>query len=107
WILAIALFSLAGIPPTAGFFGKMFLITSGTVKNNYGIIVFAAFNMVLSLFYYLKIIKTVFIDKNEHPIQKLKINTIERLGLFICLSGIIVAGIISNLYEYIYNLLSF
>ena len=35
WILALALFSLAGIPPTAGFFGKLFLITAGASKGNY------------------------------------------------------------------------
>ena len=40
WVLAVALFSLAGIPPTAGFFGKMFLITAGAAKGNYLLIGF-------------------------------------------------------------------
>ncbi|HLO39242.1 MAG TPA: NADH-quinone oxidoreductase subunit N, partial [Lacibacter sp.] len=55
WVLAIALFSLAGIPPTAGFFGKFFLILAGAGKTNYPLITIAALNMVVSLYYYLRI----------------------------------------------------
>ncbi|HWR33229.1 MAG TPA: NADH-quinone oxidoreductase subunit N, partial [Chitinophagaceae bacterium] len=44
WILTLALFSLAGIPPTAGFFGKLFLITAGAAKANYGFIIAVALN---------------------------------------------------------------
>jgi NADH-quinone oxidoreductase subunit N len=50
WMLAIALFSLAGIPPTAGFFGKLFLLTAGSVKGNFWLILIAGLNMVISLF---------------------------------------------------------
>jgi NADH-quinone oxidoreductase subunit N len=39
WVLAIALFSLAGIPPTAGFFGKFFLLMAGAGRGNYELIV--------------------------------------------------------------------
>jgi NADH-quinone oxidoreductase subunit N len=39
WMMALALFSLAGIPPTAGFFGKMFLLSAGAVKGNYWFII--------------------------------------------------------------------
>ena len=42
WVMALALFSLAGIPPTAGFFGKLFLLTAGAAKANYGSLLFAA-----------------------------------------------------------------
>ena len=57
WVLAISLFSLAGIPPTAGFFGKFFLLMAGAGQGNYLLITIAALNMVISLYYYLKIIK--------------------------------------------------
>ena len=53
WIMALALFSLAGIPPTAGFFGKLFLITAGAAKGSYFLISIAALNMIVSLYYYL------------------------------------------------------
>ena len=47
WVLAIALFSLGGIPPTAGFFGKFFLLLAGAGKGNYLLIIIAALNMVI------------------------------------------------------------
>ena len=72
WVLTISLFSLAGIPPTAGFFGKFFLIMAGAGKGNYLLITIAALNMVISLYYYLKVVKTMFMDANEHPIEKIK-----------------------------------
>ena len=55
----LALFSLAGIPPTAGFFGKLFLLASGASRGEFLFILFAALNMVLSLYYYLKLVKTI------------------------------------------------
>ncbi|HVW62543.1 MAG TPA: NADH-quinone oxidoreductase subunit N, partial [Puia sp.] len=59
WIMALSLFSLAGIPPTAGFFGKFFLLMAGAGKGNYIFIGIAALNMVISLYYYLRVIKAI------------------------------------------------
>ena len=63
WLLAIGLFSLAGVPPTAGFFGKMFLVTAGAAKGNYWLVGIAAANMVVSLYYYLRIVRTIFMEE--------------------------------------------
>lgn len=104
WILAIALFSLAGIPPTAGFFGKFFLILAGAGKNNYPLITIAALNMVVSLYYYLRIIKAMFMDTNETPIEKVEISWAPKLSMAICVAGIVITGIASGVYEYIYSL---
>jgi NADH-quinone oxidoreductase subunit N len=104
WILAIALFSLAGIPPTAGFFGKFFLILAGAGKNNYPLITIAALNMVVSLYYYLRIIKAMFMDANETPIEKVEMTWAPKLSMAICVAGIVITGIVSGAYEYIYSL---
>ena len=104
WILAIALFSLAGIPPTAGFFGKFFLLLAGAGKNNYLLITIAALNMVVSLYYYLRIIKAMFMDANETPIEKVEMSWAPKLSMAICVAGIVITGIISGAYEYIYSL---
>src|SRR5882724_9519685 len=72
WILALSLFSLAGIPPTAGFFGKLFLLTAGAAKGNYWFITIAALNMIVSLYYYLRVIRSVFMDKNNAPVNRIK-----------------------------------
>ena len=104
WVLALALFSLAGIPPTAGFFGKLFLITAGASKGTYWFITIAALNMIVSLYYYLKIVRAMFMDKNEQPIEKIKLNPAAKLGLIICGAGIVLAGILSWVYDYISQL---
>ena len=104
WVLAISLFSLAGIPPTAGFFGKFFLLMSGAGRGNYVLITIAALNMVVSLYYYLKVVKAVFMDANENPVEKLAIPASPKLALFICVAGIVLTGLMSYVYEYIYSL---
>lgn len=106
WVMAIALFSLAGIPPTAGFFGKFFLLLAGASKANYLLIIIAALNMVISLYYYLRIIKAMFMDANETPLAKVELNWSPKLAMFMCVAGIVVTGIISGAYEYIYSLIN-
>ena len=101
WILALALFSLAGIPPTAGFFGKLFLIKAGAGQANYVFIIIVALNLVVSLFYYLKIVRAVFMDKNEQPIATVQIASSTKLGLIICAAGIVFSGLIGWIYDYI------
>jgi NADH-quinone oxidoreductase subunit N len=101
WIMALALFSLAGIPPTAGFFGKLFLITAGASKGNYFFITVAALNLVISLYYYLRVIRAIFMDKNEQPIEKIYLNPSVKLGMIICAAGIIMVGLLSWIYDYI------
>jgi NADH-quinone oxidoreductase subunit N len=107
WVLAIALFSLAGVPPTAGFFGKFFLIMSGAERGNYVWIIFAALNMTISFYYYLRVVKAIFMDQNEYPIPKIIVPALPRLAMVICLLGIICTGFLSWIYDAIYNLCNF
>jgi NADH-quinone oxidoreductase subunit N len=104
WILTISLFSLAGIPPTAGFFGKFFLLMAGAGQGNYLLITIAALNMILSLYYYLKVVRALFMDANENPIEKIRIPASPKLALFICVTGIILTGLMSYIYEYIFSI---
>jgi NADH-quinone oxidoreductase subunit N len=104
WVLAISLFSLAGIPPTAGFFGKFFLLMAGMGHGNYVLITIAALNMIVSLYYYLRVVKAMFMDTNEKPIEKILIPFFPKLALFICLAGIVLTGLLSVVYDYIYSL---
>ncbi|MDB5192147.1 MAG: dehydrogenase subunit [Segetibacter sp.] len=104
WVLTIALFSLAGVPPTAGFFGKFFLLMSGAGKGNYILITIAALNMIISFYYYLRIVKAIFMDANEHPIEKLFIPTYPKMAMYICVGGIVFTGLLSYVYEFIQSL---
>jgi NADH-quinone oxidoreductase subunit N len=106
WVMALSLFSLAGIPPTAGFFGKMFLVTAGAGKGNYILVSIAALNMVVSLYYYLRVVKAIFVDKNEEPIARIKGSMSVNIALAICVLGVLGAGIASGSFEYIYSLVT-
>lgn len=104
WVLALALFSLAGIPPTAGFFGKLFLLTAGASKGSYLFIIIAALNMIISLYYYLRVIRSVFMDKNDLPMDKIIIEPSAKFALILCSAGIILVGLLSWIYDYIHSL---
>jgi NADH-quinone oxidoreductase subunit N len=104
WVLAIALFSLGGIPPTAGFFGKFFLLLAGAGKGNYLLITIASLNMVISLYYYLRVIKAMFMDGNDSPIEPVTIGWSPKIAMAICVGGIIITGLASGAYNYIHSL---
>lgn len=104
WVLTLALFSLAGVPPTAGFFGKFFLIMSGASKGNYVLITIAALNIVVSFYYYLKVVKAMFMDENENPIEKISIAVLPKTAMIICIAGMLSIGFIGWLYDHIYSL---
>lgn len=105
WIMALALFSLAGIPPTAGFFGKFFLLSAGAEKGNFWLIIIAGLNMVISLYYYLRIVRALFMDKNENPIEKIQVMPTVRLGLILCAAGILLTGLAGQWLNYIQSLI--
>jgi NADH-quinone oxidoreductase subunit N len=104
WMMALALFSLAGIPPTAGFFGKMFLLSAGAVKGNYWFIIVAALNMIISLYYYLKVVRVMFMEEPMPGSEKIRIEQPVKFALIICVSGIVLAGVFSWIYDYITKL---
>lgn len=106
WAMAIALFSLAGIPPTAGFFGKIFLLTSGASGGNYVLITIAALNMMISLYYYLRVIRSMFMESRVDIIPAVSTGITFRIALFICISGILITGFFGSVYQYIYSMAS-
>jgi len=104
WVLTIALFSLAGVPPTAGFFGKFFLLMSGAARGNYILIIIASLNMVISFYYYLRIVRVMFMDSNAYPIESTTTSTITKAALWFCVAGMLIAGLYGPVYEYIAHL---
>jgi NADH-quinone oxidoreductase subunit N len=99
WALTIALFSLAGIPPVAGFFGKFFLFTAAAEKGFYWIVLIALLNTIISLYYYLMPVKAMFINKSETPMVAFKSDAMSKAGIIICLLGMLVIGLASPIYE--------
>jgi len=103
-VMMLSLFSLAGIPPVAGFFGKFFLFTSAAKQGYYLLVFIALINATVSLYYYLLVVKAMFIDKNEVPIENIKNDGYTKLGLIICTIGIIAIGFAGIIFDYINSL---
>ncbi len=103
-IMLLALFSLAGIPPVAGFFAKFFLFTAAASAGYYWLVFIAVINATISLFYYLLVVKAMFINKNDNPIAPIKIDVYSKAGLIIAAVGLIVTGLWSDVFEVIRSL---
>ena len=100
-VMTLALFSLAGIPPFAGFFSKFFVFAAAFNSGYYLIVFIALVNTVISLYYYLLIIKAMFITSNEHPIHTFRSGMAMRTCLLTCVAGILLLGIVSGVYQLI------
>lgn len=105
-LMMLSLFSLAGIPPVAGFFGKFFLFQSAASAGYYWLVFIAVLNATISLYYYLLVVKAMFINKNTSPLAYFKSDLATRTGLALSGLGIFVLGFWSQIYEII-NSLSF
>lgn len=98
FIMMLAVFSLGGIPPFAGFFSKFFIFAAAAEQNHFLLVFIALLNTVISLFYYLLIVKAMFINKSEEPIERIHSDGYIKCSMLICLIGILVIGIISTIY---------
>jgi len=103
-VLMLALFSLAGIPPVAGFFGKFFLFTAAAGEGFYFLVFLGVVNVTISLYYYLLVVRAMFLRKSEDAIPFFKSGSYIRIALILCVLGILVLGIYSPVYEYINEL---
>ncbi len=101
-VMMLAVFSLAGIPPLAGFFSKFFIFSAVAATGEYVLLFIALANTVVSLYYYLLIVKAMFINPTEeHSIGRIHTDTYNRLSLVVCTAAILLIGFFSYFYEYI------
>lgn len=103
-VMMLSLFSLAGIPPVAGFFGKFFLFTAAAQKGYYALVIIATLNATISLYYYLLVIKAMFINKSDKPIAFFTSDGFTRTGLIICILGMLVIGFASVIFDHIFSI---
>lgn len=103
-LMTLGLFSLAGIPPMAGFFGKFFLFAAAAKEGFYILVLIAVLNTIISLYYYLLIVKAMFINRSDSPIAYFKSDASSRVSLTICLVGLVVIGFYASIYAYMHGL---
>ena len=104
FLMTLALFSLAGIPPFAGMFSKFFVFMAGVQNGQpmaYFVVFVALVNTVVSLYYYLLIVKAMYITKTDEPLPAFKSDEATKIALGICTVGIALFGVVSCIYEWI------
>ena len=102
--MMLAMFSLGGIPPFAGFFSKFFIFVGACHQGSiaiYVLVLIALVNTIISLYYYLLVVKAMFLRQDDCVIPKFTSHWTERLGLILCVLGIIFIGLVSCIYAYI------
>lgn len=98
-IMTLALFSLAGIPPFAGFFSKFFVFAAA-FRGGFHLLVFIALiNTVISLYYYLLVVKAMYITPNDSLVAPFRSDRYTRIGLVLCMAGVLLLGIVSAVYD--------
>ena len=105
FLMTLALFSLAGIPPFAGMFSKFFVFMAAAEQGSfwaYFVVFIALVNTVVSLYYYLLIVKAMYINKTETPLPTFKTDGSTRLALVICTAGIALFGVCSCIYKWLF-----
>lgn len=105
FLMTLALFSLGGIPPFAGMFSKFFVFMAALEQGSawaYIIVFIALINTVISLYYYLLIVKAMYINKSETPLPAFKSDCNTRLALAICTLGVALFGVCSYVYDWIF-----
>ncbi|VAW39203.1 NADH-ubiquinone oxidoreductase chain N [hydrothermal vent metagenome] len=93
-VLMLTLFSLGGIPPLAGFMGKFLLFAAAAERGFYSMVIFAALNSTISLYYYLLLVKEAYIIKPAIAPRTLVIDDIQRISLMLLTSAMVSLGLI-------------
>ena len=107
FLMTLALFSLAGIPPFAGMFSKFFVFMAAVGGHEsapfwvYLVVFVALINTVVSLYYYLLIVKAMYIKKTTTPLPTFQSDANSKLALALCTLGIVTFGIFSCIYNWI------
>ncbi|MBN2231796.1 MAG: NADH-quinone oxidoreductase subunit N, partial [Deltaproteobacteria bacterium] len=91
--LTLALVSLTGIPPAAGFMGKFYVFSAAAGSDLLWLVVVAAINSVISAYYYLRVVKVMWF--NEAPsTEKVRASALPAIAVFLCSLGVLLLGII-------------
>ncbi|MEW6301951.1 MAG: NADH-quinone oxidoreductase subunit N [Verrucomicrobiota bacterium] len=100
-IMTLAMVSLAGVPPLAGFFGKFLLLKAVaeqavSYKPYFALIAVAIVGVVISLYYYFGVIRAIYWTKEPADVSPIEVSAPMRYCLLVCLGGMLYLGIFPN-----------
>ncbi len=101
--LLAAMLSLAGVPPLAGFFGKFYVFNAAVgytdAAGQHSLVwlaIIGVLNSIVALYYYLIILKVVYVDRSEGDTTEVQVSGTLKIGLFIAAAGMLVMGVIAT-----------
>ena len=96
--MAVFMFSLAGIPPTAGFMGKFYIFTEGIKAGYVWLVIFGAINSIISIYYYLRVVVVMYFHTSEGLVTMPKPSRTTVLALAIACWGVLLMGIFPSYF---------
>lgn len=97
-VLALFMFSLAGFPPTAGFFGKFYLFAAGIKAGFIWLVIAAVLNSLISVFYYLRPVKAAFFEKADSYDNRIVCGPLVTVAIILAVIGTLVLGILPGFF---------
>ncbi|MCC6477043.1 NADH-quinone oxidoreductase subunit N [bacterium] len=103
--LMVSLFSLAGVPPLSGFFGKWLLFSSAAEQGHIWLVVLAILNSVISLYYYLFVVKAAYFGDPDKKYSPLPSTFTARSAAFVLSVAIAMLGLFPRpLFDFLTSL---
>ena len=99
--MTLALFGLAGIPPLAGFVGKFFLFSIAAKAGMHWLVAVAAINSTISLYYYLRIVRAMYIEPPDDKSFRLGVPPVMQVTFLMASIGVVFLGIFPFFYDVI------
>lgn len=108
-VMAIFMFSLAGLPPTAGFFGKFYLFSAAVKAGHVPLVVLGVINSMISLYYYLGVVVVMFMKESTVDLKLSRTLPAVATSLVIAALGTLGLGIFPSywidMFEYVVNIM--
>lgn len=97
-VMSIFMFSLAGIPPTAGFMGKFYIFTEAIKAGYVWLVIFGAINSIVSIYYYLRVVVVMYFHTSEEHVVMPSPSRAIMLALALAGCGVLVMGIFPSYF---------
>ncbi|MCO5192212.1 MAG: NADH-quinone oxidoreductase subunit N [Anaerolineae bacterium] len=94
--MLVALLSLGGIPPTAGFFGKFFIFQAAVEADLWWLAAIGILNAFVALFYYLTVVKYIYLYRSDDDDVRITVSRAAGVGLAITIVAVLYLGIFAN-----------